>query len=224
MYTRHSRADLLTFQAAKAFRSPDDFYHSHHILAQDPLSRFPPLAIPTPANLSGNGDSQIRQPHPFIHTHGLEKIILDFDASQYFALFNIQLPPFTYSDPPAAQVLQHCRVLTLVFGEAYRYAHPWYNILDDEWEEARYRPHVCDMGKIVDWILNAAWRYICHIERIKLEGDVQAWVKEKWERIFADRVYEVEESGVEMEGAWEKYPPACECDVRCWEIGLEKVW
>jgi hypothetical protein len=212
------------YQDPKVFRSPYDFYVSHHILARNSQSRFPALTVPTPANLPGNADSLIREPHPFIHTHGLEKVILDFDASQYFAIFNVQLPPFTYHDPPAAQVLQHCRDLTLAFREAYRYAHPWYNLLDGEWENARCRLHACEMGKIVDWILDAAWSYIRHIKRIRLEGDLQSLVREKWERVFVDRVYEAEERRQDVESAWEVYPPVCECEVGCWEIGLKKVW
>jgi hypothetical protein len=177
-----------------------------------------------PGTLLGHTDFLIRQSHPLIHTHGLEKIILDFDASEYFALFNVQLPPFTYHDHPAVQVLQHCRNLTLIFGEAYRYAHPWYNLLDDEWEETRYRSHVCEMGKIVDWILDAAWRYIRHIAHVRLEGDFQPCVREKWEMIFEQKVYEAEERVQEVESAWEVYPPVCECEAGFWEIGMVKVW
>lgn len=44
------------------------------------------------------------------------------------------------------------------------------------------------MGKIVDWILEYAWvnEYLQHLETATLEGDIQDWVREKWERIFAE--------------------------------------
>jgi hypothetical protein len=39
---------------------------------------------------------------------------------------------------------------------------------------------------VIDWILEYAWYggYLQHIRKIRLTGDVQQWVKEKWEDIF----------------------------------------
>jgi len=81
------------------------------------------------------------------------------------------------------------------------------------------------MGKLIDMILEGAWRnkYLQHIGKISLEGEIQGWVRTKWERIFADRVYEARNVRV-VERPWEIYPPACECKSGCWEIGLEKMW
>jgi hypothetical protein len=216
---------------SKYFTSPYDLYMSHHILGQNPLSTYPPLSVPAPQNLAGRVDALIAQPHPLIQAHGLEKIILDFDATQYFALFTVHIPPFDIPnlyDPilqGAASVLQHCQELVLIFGDAYRYTHPWYDIKHPIWEEARYRPHICEMGKVLDWILDAAWQggYVQHIRSITLEADVQERVREKWARVFQDGVYEPEKV-VEHERPWEVYPPMCECTVGCWELGMKNSW
>lgn len=113
----------------------------------------------------------------------------------------------------AAAFLLHTRDFTLHFGTAYKSANAWYNVGDKKWcttlttitttanaaasslgqeeeeemTEPRLRPHVCDSGRVVDWILEYAWHYgfLQHIPRIRLTGDVQPWVREKWYAIFA---------------------------------------
>lgn len=219
---------------AKTFTFPCVLCLTHHILSQHPEARLPPLRLPTQGTttiLSDSVQAATLTRHPLLHNHGLEKIILDFEASDYLQIFDVRLPPFDVpgDDDPQEQdiafVLQHCRDLTLSFGDAYRWAHPWLGVEHPNWQEARYRSRVCDMGKVVDMILEAAWRnrYLQHLNKITLEGEIQGWVRTKWERIFADGVYEARNVRV-VERPWEVYPPRCECKSGCWEIGLKKMW
>ncbi|KAE8836440.1 hypothetical protein HRS9139_04538 [Pyrenophora teres f. teres] len=151
------------------------------------------ILLPNPARLP---------PHP------LSTIRLDLSAPDYFTLFAVSLPPLPplsaqhpapHDDqllPAVADVfLAHTNHLILHFGTRFKAANPWYDTADPAWceplgvydySEARCRPHVCDSGAIVDWILEFAWKggLLQHIPCITLEGDVQAWVKEKWEGIF----------------------------------------
>jgi hypothetical protein len=158
------------------------------------------------------------------HLHGLENVKLNFDAEQYFALFDVALPPFDYHDDEvsgdnlysdarchgAAAFLAHTKDLEIHFGVAYKSANPWANVAEGDWceeweyKEARLRPFVCESGMVVDWILEHAWhgQYLQHIETIKITGDVQDWVKEKWHSIFvrqAEYKKEREEEGEEVE-------------------------
>jgi hypothetical protein len=54
--------------------------------------------------------------------NGFERLILDFSAREYFALFDASKPLFDNNDLHnivvyrAASLLQHCQHLTLVFG------------------------------------------------------------------------------------------------------------
>lgn len=156
------------------------------------------------------------------HLHGLEKITLDFTAGQYFALFNVGLPPFDHIadhdvalDPllhGAASFLASTKHLTLHFGTAYKsLLHPWHNLsLDTRWTankyqdygEARLRPNICDSGLVVDWILEYAWEgwYLQHIPRIRITGAVQHWVQKKWHAIF-EKQAAFNESHSELEKA-----------------------
>ncbi|KAH5433945.1 hypothetical protein HBI47_089490 [Parastagonospora nodorum] len=219
---------------AKTFTNTSVFYLAHHILSQHPEARPHALRLPTQGTtirLSDSVQALILTPHPLLRNHGLEKIILDFEASNYFEMFDVRLPPFDVpsEDDPQEQgiafILQHCRDLTLVFDHAYRWAHPWLGVDHPNWQEARYRPRVCDMGKVIDMILEAGWRngYLQHIGKITLEGGIQGWVRTKWERIFAEGVYEARNVRT-VERPWEVYPPACECKSGCWEIGVKKMW
>ncbi|KAF1957188.1 hypothetical protein CC80DRAFT_491993 [Byssothecium circinans] len=201
---------------------------------------------------------QAMQRHPALPLHGLEKIRLDLPAVSYFAMFRVALLPFdeavnggpTSAFPPletgAATFLQHTKELTLCFGTSYLFAHAWYNLDDDEWgEDARLRPGVCEKGVVVDWILTFAWRYLRNIPRVVIEGEVQGWVREKWEAVFAGRregecedgedeggvggredIWRVSHQGLReamIRGEdWrpeEYYPPKCMCEVGCWRIG-----
>ncbi|KAF1911499.1 hypothetical protein BDU57DRAFT_461826 [Ampelomyces quisqualis] len=236
-------------KGTKYFSNPYDFYVSHCILLDMP-EHFPPLKLSphslamewtpafvntalqpaTPTTQTARAPCNIyidflllpRQPTP---THGLERIALDFSTAQYFALFDVRVPPFhrILADADvhlhgAAILLQHCTHLTLVFGDKQRAQHPWYDLDDDTWNEAaRLRPKVCDMGVLVDVVLEHAWGngYIQHVEKLILEGDlVQAWVRRKWEVILA------EWSSVRVRGGnWRDWPPACTCAVGCWTLG-----
>jgi hypothetical protein len=193
---------LSWLRSPKQFAHIYDFYMSHYLLSlMSSLGiNFVSLSL-APSNLcqaypDATGaavHSLISQDHPRNTTRGLEQIILDFDAIQYFALFDVRVPPYNrnnvYHDPHlhrAATLLENCTDLTLVFGTAYRYAHPWYVLDDPACDDARCRLHVCEMGVIIDWILEYAWAYgfLQHIAEIRLEGDVQGWVRQKWEEIF----------------------------------------
>jgi hypothetical protein len=212
---------------AKIFTSTYNLYVSHHLLAQSPDSKFPPLRVATPPHLSGHIDKLIRRPHPLIHTHGLENIILNMSASHYCTIFNLRLPPFEtpttyqFDYQGAASVLEHCRRLTLIFGDAYN-MNPWHDVYYPGWQEAGLRPHICEKGKVIDWILDAAWqnKYLQHIPRIMLKGQVQGWVREKWNGIFEHRVYEVKEMP-QYERPSEIYPPECKCKIGCWKFSTE---
>jgi hypothetical protein len=246
---------LSWLQSPKYFSHPYYFYMSHFLLS---ASKFPETIAPNSIlQTYGIHPSAIVQPllsrpHPHISTHGLEKIVLDFDACQYFAFFDVRVAPFDaedmYADPHlrrAASLLEHCHDLTLVFGTAYRYAHPWYELIDPEWDDARCRPRVCEMGVVIDWILEYAWarRNLQHIERVRLEGDVQGWVRRKWVAIFevqrgwiqetcpTENLFKVHKPDLDHIERWgmdedktdewmakEHYPPVCECEVGCWEI------
>jgi hypothetical protein len=197
---------LSWLKSPKAFTDPHDFYMGHWQLSLDPASRLPPFSS-VPFTLSRAYTNNpvaveplLSMPHPRISHHGLERIELDFDASQYFALFNVRLPPFETIDTTsqgderhhdahlqgAASFLQHTQHLTLRFGDAYKWAHAWSDVDNIAWDEARCRPKVCESGVIVDWILEYAWDggYLQHIPEIEISGDVQNWVKEKWSGIF----------------------------------------
>lgn len=95
----------------------------------------------------------------------------------------------------AAIFLGSTEELTLEFGDKYKSEHPWYNLNDEFWNQhreewpygaARLRPNVCESGLVIDWILSYAWhnQYLQHIPKVRLTGDVQEWVKQKWHRIF----------------------------------------
>jgi hypothetical protein len=145
------------------------------------------------------------------HLHGLEKIKLDFTAEQYFAFFDVAVPPFNthatavrgddlYRDPlchGAAIFLAHTKSLTLHFGTKYKASNAWSNVSaapwcteNSEWEykEARLRNRVCQSGVMVDWILSYAWygNFLQGIEKVSISGDVQEWVRCKWYKIFEE--------------------------------------
>lgn len=198
------RLRLLSWlKTAKHFKSTFYFYMSHLMLSEDPLAALPRLDhVPKtlrqlyPPGFEFQTQPLLHATDPAFPLHGLENIVLDFSASEYFSLFKANVPPFdlpeTHLDTHlfgAASLLQHCHHLTLCFGPAYRYCHPWNGLPDYMWdEEARERTETCSMGKIVDWILEYAWThgYLQHLQRITLDGYIQDWVREKWERIFAD--------------------------------------
>ncbi|KAF2036436.1 hypothetical protein EK21DRAFT_51971 [Setomelanomma holmii] len=226
---------LSWLKAPKVFTSPYDFYVSHYALS---LSKPPPDKVPYHIMFDWDFqdatiDPLIQREHHHLNYHGLERIVLDFSASEYFALFNVHLPPFLPSDEDdfdvypdlsvegAAALLEHTRDLNLTFGDSYEWAHPWAEVEHPRFAEARYRPKVCDSGLLIDWILEFAWHggFIQHIPTICLEGDVQEWVKRKWNDIFArhqahpGRTYRPKEH----------FPPRCKCDMPCWRMFGGKV-
>jgi hypothetical protein len=152
----------------------------------------------------------------------VEKISLDFSAEQYFALFNVSIPPFHYSDPVtgdnlhpdpllhgAAFFLAHARVLELHFGSKYKWAHPWCEVQEHPWQEARSCPHICDSGIVVDWILEFAWYAgsLQHLEKLTITGDVQTWVLDKWNGIFLAHRQYVEEHPQDVDAPFVVYEP-----------------
>ncbi|KAF2243939.1 hypothetical protein BU26DRAFT_111091 [Trematosphaeria pertusa] len=194
------------------------------------------------------------RPHPQLRLHGLEKIRLDLTAADYFALFRVHVPPFErpgstlHDQEPygAAVFLAHTEQLVLCFGDLFRSTHPWYDLADTAWDGERddgvvprCRPGVCTEGLLIDWILTYAWHhgYLQHIPKIKLQGGMQPWVREKWMRIFEGGDVEegfAGEAHIERIGTiglqeavaqgmiWdpaEHYPPKCACEIPCGRLG-----
>lgn len=178
----------------KLFRSPYNFAMSHLVLAADAQAAPPPI-VNLPVGLQGSEsedypfedaiiaiDPIIYYINPRYQYHGLEKIVLDFDALQYIDFFNVTCPPFnnpTVHEPGpllrgAACLLEHCHELHIVFGEGFSTANPWDGLLCEEWQAAKTRSNICLMGHVVDWILEYAWRngYIQHIKVVTLEGNI----------------------------------------------------
>ncbi|KAI0586581.1 NDUFA12 domain-containing protein [Pyrenophora tritici-repentis] len=205
----------------KTFTSGYDFYMTHLLLSLHAKSLVPAFPIPAYClwtTTTGAEDMRIclgegitlptasaLVPMPRPPPHALSTIRLDLTAREYFNLFAVFLPPSPNDDrflPSAAEIfLAHTSHLILHFGDAFKAANPWYETEDPVWcetleeydyGEARCRPHVCDSGAIVDWILESAWdhEFLQHIPHITLEGDVQGWVRRKWQVVFErNRVY-----------------------------------
>lgn len=231
----------------KVFQSPYHLAMSHLILAADTEAALPALTnLPVGLLYSESEnypfDNAIVTIDPIIYStnpnyryHGLEKIVLDFDALQYVDFFNVTCPPFNnpnvhQPDPllcGAACVLQHCNELAIVFGEGFCNAHPWDGLVCEEWQTAKARTNICLRGCVVDWILEYAWRhgYIQHIKVMTIEGNIQPWVRQKWDDIFLNRrevhipdIALLQSLGDVPGREWvpqEWYPPKCGCDVRC---------
>lgn len=243
---------LSWLKSIKTFDSPYDFYISHWILSLNLMSAFPayPFSAESDLELCDHPvaiDGVMTDAHPDIYAHGLERVELNFDAAQYFALFGVTLPPSEkYGDAAlcgAAELLLYTQHLMLRFGDAYRWANPWAETQDPAWDDAKYRAKVCEAGLVIDWILEFAWEggFLQHIETIELVGDVQPWVRRKWEGIF-ERQAEARRSGSEelfavhrpdtealgtrgmvkgKEEEWEPeehFPPMCQCEVGCWRL------
>ncbi|KAF2801009.1 hypothetical protein K505DRAFT_355091 [Melanomma pulvis-pyrius CBS 109.77] len=141
--------------------------------------------------------------------HGLEKVELDLTAGQYFAFFNVTVPPFDDSNwrdqfacTSAANYLKHTEHLVLRFSE--NFSDPWYNCENPLWAyeglgnvsdprmwPPRYRQNVCSNGLVIDWILSYGWASNAlqyeTLKSITLEGIIQPWVWEKWTSIFRKR-------------------------------------
>ncbi|KAI4647226.1 uncharacterized protein J4E79_010377 [Alternaria viburni] len=218
----------------KEFSDPTTFYMSHLLMSLkmkdrigwyylpnqpwDAICQDPKLSLSTRFPVINDRDAQYARMKHLSSLHGLEKIKLDFTAEQYFAMFDVAVPPFHYRDGAVAgdnlyrdefchgagHFLLHTKELELHFGDAYKQANPWYDVQEAAWcettpaknfPEARLRPHVCDSGLVIDWILEYAWYngHLQHIKRIALTGDVQLWVKEKWYDIFERHAVYLEE-------------------------------
>ncbi|KAF1977308.1 hypothetical protein BU23DRAFT_293953 [Bimuria novae-zelandiae CBS 107.79] len=174
---------------------------------------------------------------------GLENVELELPTDVFLSLFQATVPPFPTPDHPfhdptllgAGTYLAYTRQLTLIFTNT----NPWYDLHEGPWVEdteglePRERANICLAGLIVDWILTYAWhhRYLQHIPRITLKGDIQDWVKEKLYKVFArthpeedvvagfERIEEIEHHGERgATGLWnptEHYPPTCGCKINC---------
>ena len=217
-----------------SLKMPDNRLASYDVSSHslNPISRDPNLTLSTTSPI--NNIHKLRNIlFPCLPpTHGFEKIKLDFTAEQYFALFDVQVPPFHYRDDTvtgdnlyhddhchsAGLFLAHTHALELHFGSAYKSSNPWYNVTEPAWcapnpawsyVEARLRPHVCDSGMVVDWILEYAWYagYLQRIRDIKLSGDMQGWVREKWYDIFRRHADHVEAHPGEHVGIFAVHEP-----------------
>jgi hypothetical protein len=204
----------------KEFSDPTTFYMSHLLMSLkmadrlgffflpshpwDTILRDPALSLLTKFPIVKDHDAQYVLTKHLSSLHGLEKIKLDFTAEQYFAMFDVAVPPFHYRDDTvtgdnlyrddychgAGLFLAHTKELEIHFGDAYKHTHPWYDVQESAWcetnNEARLRPHICESGMVIDWILEYSWYggHLQHIPKITLTGDVQQWVKDKWDDIF----------------------------------------
>jgi hypothetical protein len=260
---------LSWLKSAKTFTSGHDFYMSHFALSLDPHSKFPAFSVDNvPVGILSAPEAHeakiqplIASPHAHLNFHGLERISLEFTAAEYFCLFDVRVPPFDIKDTDffgddlyhdellngAAGLLQHTQELTLVFGDRYKWAHAWSEVTNTSYTSARHRPSVCESGRVIDWILMYAWKggWLQHIPAIRLEGDIQEWVKQKWYAIFESQrkyhaslgnteadlfaVYDPDTKTIERLGLLpgmpiqayfpeEHFPPRCMCETRCWRL------
>ncbi|CAO2655507.1 Nn.00g043100.m01.CDS01 [Neocucurbitaria sp. VM-36] len=195
-YKRLRKQGWLT--GTKAFDAPYDFYMSHYLLGPHLLSHLKPYAVPrTAAWRAMEANANIAFTSNVLRVkslssvplfRGFESITLDFSAEQYFAFFRVSVAPFNFTDNRyhdalcrgAAAFLQHAKTVTLRFGAAYKERAEW------AYGEARFRPRVCESRRVVDWILGYAWHhgFLQHVAEMRIEGDVQEWVKRKWCGIF----------------------------------------
>ncbi|KAL5113669.1 hypothetical protein ACEQ8H_008456 [Pleosporales sp. CAS-2024a] len=225
-YWRMRHLSWLT--STKTFTTPYKVYMMHFALARSQDSALPALShfatAPPPYN-TVTIDPLLTQPHPHHKFHGLERIRLEFTAHDFFDMFNLQLPPFNDYNY-WGRALEHCKHLTLVFARTYCYAQPWFDIgyADEIWENAKCRYPMCEMGKVVDWILRAAWEggFLKGMRTVQIEGNVQSWVRTKWEAIFAtlakdgEEVHlEPEDYGMQQGMPWDVLPPLCTCPIGC---------
>ncbi|KAI4681964.1 hypothetical protein J4E81_009726 [Alternaria sp. BMP 2799] len=219
---------------AKDFSDPTTFYMSHLLMSLKMKDRIGwyylpnqpwdatcqdlKLSLSTKFPVINDRGAQYARMKHLSSLHGLEKIKLDFTAEQYFAMFDVAVPPFHYRDGAiagdnlyrdefchgAGHFLLHTKELEIHFGDAYKQANPWYDVQEAAWceinpaknfPEARLRPRVCDSGLVIDWILEYAWYngHLQHIKTITLTGDVQQWVREKWYDIFKRHAMYLEE-------------------------------
>jgi hypothetical protein len=234
----------------KDFSDPSTLYLSHLLMSLKMSDRLGAYILPTgqpwdtmlrDLHLTLRANFPILKDHNmqyalFPHLaplHGFEKIKLDFTSEQYFAVFDVSVPPFHYADTTrtndnlypdpychsAGAFLAHTRELELHFGTAYKSTNPWYNVQEPAWcetnttwnyGEARLRPRVCESGRVIDWILEYAWYagFLQHIRKIRLTGDIQEWVKRKWEDILRRHGEYVDECPGEQEvGIFAVYRP-----------------
>jgi hypothetical protein len=181
----------------------------------------------------------ITLPHSDLHLHGLERVVLDFSSMEYFAFFDVRARPFdeiTWYDASmhrAGRLLSNCRHLTITFGNSYQQSHPWHELeTEDDWRDVNFFGEQCHGGMIIDWILEYAWArgWVQHLESITLGGQVQDWVRLKWEGIYS-RWAKARKMGHEWKDVYdgnvtdieaievENQPPLCECEVPCWTLG-----
>ncbi|KAL5418363.1 hypothetical protein PMIN06_001417 [Paraphaeosphaeria minitans] len=188
----------------------------------------------------------VMQPCVRIELMGLEKVQLSLPTDVFFLLFKVSAPPFPSPDHfhydetliGSGAYLTHTRKLTLDFTSM----NPWYNLGLGPWveeDDGGMRPGdraTCTSGLVIDWILTYAWhyRYLQHILRVELRGDIQDWVKEKWYRVFAGThpdqdnvasrqcIHRIEHHGekeaITLGERWiptKHYPPACRCELDC---------
>ncbi|KAF2259756.1 hypothetical protein CC78DRAFT_53458 [Lojkania enalia] len=239
-FIKHHLSALL-HRSWKLFYRIEDFYYVHAS-----TYRTNTYTTPAPAHISTRPGTPVA-PLQTTSYHGLTKIHLDMPMEHYFALFRVTVPPFSstywtetsnlHFSLGAGSLLVHTQRLVLDFSDRYDRDNFWYSIDVLVWEdpEPTWRSNTCLRGVVVDWILSYAWHYglLQHIGTIELEGEIQMWVREKWEGIFGrhgaeafvvgrEDIESIETRGLESasqsEVPWnriEHYPPTCICKVPC---------
>ncbi|OCL06569.1 hypothetical protein AOQ84DRAFT_440752 [Glonium stellatum] len=171
---------------------------------------------------------------PSLPFSSLRRIILEFSPLEYVNFFAVAVPSFKTAQEDfwgAAEVLKQLpdlQHILLCFGErCINFSDPWNELSlqpsNRYLNGATYS--ICDRGVLVDWILSYAYGkgYILDIPKVEIGGNIQPWVKEKWEDILrikrngAGCRHEVDFDAIErMEGRTVyNYLPLCECEVRC---------
>lgn len=103
---------------SKEFSDPTTFYMSHVLMSLkmgdcigryrlpsqpwDTLLHDPALSLSTKFPVINDRDVQYALMKHLSSLHGLEKTNLDFTAEQYFAVFDVTVPPFHYRDDAVA--------------------------------------------------------------------------------------------------------------------------
>ncbi|KAF2737024.1 hypothetical protein EJ04DRAFT_594510 [Polyplosphaeria fusca] len=164
----------------------------------------------------------------------LDRVELDFSIDGFLQFFDVKVPPF--DDPDlvfwhgkergrcGAAFLQHTKELALVFGGTFLWDNPWTNADAVEAD-------LCRLGGIPDLLLSFAWLRIRHIPVIRLEGNMQPWVRDLWQsRIDGDRNFKPdlqvlmtigvrEAETKDQDYDWQDhYPPRCQCKRSCQEL------
>ncbi|KAF2733521.1 hypothetical protein EJ04DRAFT_524450 [Polyplosphaeria fusca] len=170
----------------------------------------------------------------------LDRLKLDFSIEDFMKFFDVNVPPFDRPgrlfnlfwnwrerEQHGVFFLKHTKELTLVFGRDFLWNNPWPKTIDAK---------VCRLGWLPDLVLSFAWANIKHVPVIRIQGNVQPWVRDKWEaKIEGDRNFEPDLAALMNIGKeeafylnqpyrWEDYYPAkCQCEQSCYDLAHSKI-